>query len=114
MGFCSNAGGSHWRVLSRGDISGLTQSKHLPVWELTLSLFPTQRRVFAGRECRKENSANVSMEVNVEARILFYNETCFEMPGVHSQPIPESLGGFQLTGAVMKVALISLSLSCLN
>ena len=68
----------------------------------------------AGRECRKENSANVSMQVNVEARILFYNETCFEMPGVHSQPIPESLGGFQLTGAVMKVALISLSLSCLN
>lgn len=80
-------------VLSRGDISGLTQSKHLLVLDLPLSLFPTQRNVFAGRKVflqegnvGKENSANVSMEVKVGARILFYNETCFEMPGVYSQP----------------------------
>lgn len=32
------------------------------------------------------------MEVNVEARNLFYNEMCFEMPGIYSQPILESLG----------------------
>lgn len=54
------------------------------------------------------------MEVNVEARILFYNEMCFEMLGIYSQPSPECLGGFQLMRAAMKVALISLSWSCLN
>ena len=41
--------GSHWRVLSRGDIIGLTQSKHLPIQDhpLLLSLSNAEN-FFAG------------------------------------------------------------------
>lgn len=75
-------------------------------------VFATWRNIFAGvDQIGRENSTNESVEVNVEARNLFYNEMCFEMPGIYSQPILESLGRLS---AVMKVALISLSLGCLN
>lgn len=37
-GFYSKAMGSHWRVLSMGDILGLTQSKHICIQDHPLSL----------------------------------------------------------------------------
>lgn len=46
VGFYSKAMGSHRSVLSRGDIIGLPQSKHLPVWELPLSLSLQHGEIF--------------------------------------------------------------------